>query len=81
MQTPQTDPTVGRPLYAEPPDADSPLQIPSVEYWVVSNETNTDVRMYTRRIYSYVVEDVVCGSTCCTSGIYTLTYWTEFTVV
>ena len=37
----------------------------------VSNETNTDVRMYTLRIYSYVVKSVVRGSTCCTSG-YTL---------
>ena len=37
----------------------------NVEYWIVSNETNTDVCMYTLRIYSYVVESVVCGSTCC----------------
>ena len=33
----------------------------------VSNETNTDVRMYTPRIYSYVVESVIRESSCCTS--------------
>ena len=35
------------------------------------NETNTDVCMYTLRIYSYIVEVVVRESTCYTSG-YTL---------
>ena len=37
----------------------------------ILNKTNTDVCMYTLRIYSYIIESVVHGSTCCTSG-YTL---------
>ena len=40
----------------------------NIEYWIRLNETNTDVRMYTLRIYSYIVEVVVHGSICCTSG-------------
>ena len=42
-----------------------------VEYWIVSNETNTDVYMYTFSIYSYIVESVVHANGCYTSG-YTL---------
>ena len=37
----------------------------------VSNERNTDVHMYTLRIYPYIEDLVVHGSTCCISG-YTL---------
>ena len=36
----------------DPTDEKSVSILGPVEYWIVLNETNTDVRIYTRRIYS-----------------------------